>query len=165
MTTSFQKRKGGARRLLSPSLLFSLLLLLVSTFIESAHGAKFKLAILFTSQVRGKVFPMNKYGSRAEMDSAYTRIDCKRRCKGGAASRITYIKKVRSAYNYTLLLDAGANFAGSMFFYKYKGAVSAEFASLASYDALSLSGTDFWPRIFSRLCRRDPPRLRPPPRI
>ena len=150
MTTSSQKRKGGGvRRLLSPSLLLSLslsllLLLLVSTFIESAHGAKFKLAILFTSQIRGKVFPVNKYGSRAEMDSAFTRIDCKRRCKGGAASRITYIKKVRSAYNHTLLLDAGASFAGSMFFYKYKGSVSAEFASLASYDALSLSGTDFW---------------------
>ena len=57
-------------------------------------------------------------------------------CYGGLARRVTKIQEIRNSTENVLLLDAGHQFQGSMWFYVYKGEATANFMNKLSYDAM-----------------------------
>ena len=55
----------------------------------------------------------------------------------------TAIERVRSEKKNVLLLDAGDQFTGTMWFEQYKGLASATFMNLMKYDAMTLGNHEF----------------------
>ena len=85
---------------------------------------------------------LHKYGG--DTDLKYNKIKCSSKCFGGATERVTYVEQARARHNNTILLDGGGMWHGSTFAYKFKGSVSAEFASQMKYDVLGVDQSDFF---------------------
>lgn len=57
-------------------------------------------------------------------------------CFGGVARRATAIQRVRSSEPHVLLLDAGDQFQGTVWFNVFKGAEAARFMNRLRYDVM-----------------------------
>jgi len=60
---------------------------------------------------------------------------------GGAARAMNVIQQVRSEVDNTLLVNAGDNFTGSLFYYVHRGQDSVELMNAAGYDVMTLAIT------------------------
>ncbi|CAB1440470.1 unnamed protein product [Pleuronectes platessa] len=65
------------------------------------------------------------------------------RCSAGVARRATEVRRVRAAERNVLLLDAGDQFQGTVWFNYYKGAEAAHFMNSLRYDAMTLGNHEF----------------------
>uniref|UniRef100_A0A8C6TTK4 5'-nucleotidase n=1 Tax=Neogobius melanostomus TaxID=47308 RepID=A0A8C6TTK4_9GOBI len=113
--------------LLLPSLLLSLFALVSSGF---------ELSLLHTNDVHARV------EETSEVSGACSRSKGKH-CFGGVARRATAVKRLRVAEPNVLLLDAGDQFQGSVWFSFYKGAEAAHFMNKLSYDAMAFGNHEF----------------------
>ncbi|KAM8832587.1 5'-nucleotidase isoform 2-T3 [Spinachia spinachia] len=64
-------------------------------------------------------------------------------CFAGVARRASEIRRVRAQENHVLLLDAGDQFQGTVWFNYYKGAEAAHFMNLLGYDAMVFGNHEF----------------------
>jgi 5'-nucleotidase len=64
-------------------------------------------------------------------------------CVGGLARRKTAIDKVRREKEHVLLLDAGDQFQGSLFYTKYKGHEARRFMNELNYTAMTFGNHEF----------------------
>ncbi|XP_041832486.1 5'-nucleotidase [Melanotaenia boesemani] len=64
-------------------------------------------------------------------------------CFGGVARRATMINRIRSEGTNVLLLDAGDQFQGTVWFNFYKGAEAAHFMNKLHYDAMVFGNHEF----------------------
>lgn len=64
-------------------------------------------------------------------------------CFAGVARRATMVKKIREAEKNVLLLDAGDQFQGTVWFNFYKGAEAAHFMNKLRYDAMAFGNHEF----------------------
>jgi len=76
--------------------------------------------------VHARVEETNKYSSKCTKGS----------CFAGVARRFTKIKEIRSQEQNVLLLDAGDQFQGTVWFNFYKGEEAAHFMNKLGYDAM-----------------------------
>ena len=91
----------------------------------------FELTILHTNDVHARIEETNKYGGPcAPADSVA------KKCFGGVARRQTAIKDIRQTHRNVLLLDAGDQFQGTVWFNVYKGLATAFFMNRLGYDAM-----------------------------
>ena len=102
------------------------------------------LQFTLSSQVRGAVFPVNRWGTMCSLDDL-EEDSCD--CYGGAARRQGVIdrNRARAAAHGAdhVLLDLGAFFFGSGIFYStFYGSVSASFFTKAGYDAHTFAFRD-----------------------
>ncbi|KAI8896163.1 Metallo-dependent phosphatase-like protein [Globomyces pollinis-pini] len=67
----------------------------------------------------------------------------KKECVGGAARLSTTIKKLRSEYENTILLDAGDMFTGTLLFTYYGGEAIGYFMNKMKYDTACVGNHDF----------------------
>ncbi|XP_016062807.1 PREDICTED: 5'-nucleotidase [Miniopterus natalensis] len=65
------------------------------------------------------------------------------RCVGGMARLATQVQRIRSAEPHVLLLDAGDQYQGTIWFTVYKGAEVAHFMNALGYDAMALGNHEF----------------------
>src|SRR5690606_10444039 len=67
------------------------------------------------------------------------------KCFGGAARLVTAVNDARDALQgqNVILLNAGDNFQGSLFYTTYKGTVEAEFLNLMKTDAMMVGNHEF----------------------
>lgn len=102
-----------------------IIILLLGTAIPSA--ADWTLVLLHTNDVHARV----------EETSVHS-IKCGRadKCYGGVARRATEIRRIRNEEPNVLLLDAGDQFQGMVWFTLYKGAEAAHFMNRLGYDAM-----------------------------
>ncbi len=87
---------------------------------------EFELTLLHTNDVHARVEETNKDSGKCT----------KPPCFAGVARRFTKIKEVRSKERNVLLLDAGDQFQGTVWFNFYKGAEAAHFMNKLGYDAM-----------------------------
>uniref|UniRef100_A0A8B9L991 5'-nucleotidase n=1 Tax=Astyanax mexicanus TaxID=7994 RepID=A0A8B9L991_ASTMX len=111
-----------------PSLLLQLLLLCLC-----ACAADWELALLHTNDVHARVEETNKDSGKCT----------KPPCFAGVARRFTKIRELRSRETNSLLLDAGDQFQGTVWFNLYKGAEAAHFMNKLGYDAMALGNHEF----------------------
>ncbi|CAH1800913.1 unnamed protein product [Owenia fusiformis] len=64
-------------------------------------------------------------------------------CYGGVARRFTKIKEIRQMDENVLLLDAGDQFLGTVWFHAFDGLANAQFMNMMAYDAMSLGNHEF----------------------
>uniref|UniRef100_A0A8C2PWI9 5'-nucleotidase n=1 Tax=Cyprinus carpio TaxID=7962 RepID=A0A8C2PWI9_CYPCA len=94
---------------------------------------EFELILLHTNDVHARVEETNKDSGKCS----------KPPCFAGVARRFTKIKEVRSKEKNVLLLDAGDQFQGTVWFNFYKGAEAAHFMNKLGYDAMAIGNHEF----------------------
>ncbi|KAG7331701.1 hypothetical protein KOW79_005670 [Hemibagrus wyckioides] len=118
----------AGRALLPPPLL--LLFLCASCRLAAAD---WELTILHTNDVHARVEETNKDSGKC------TKGDC----YAGVARRFTKIQEIRSSEKNVLLLDAGDQFQGTVWFNYYKGDEASYFMNKLGYDAMALGNHEF----------------------
>ncbi|KAJ8270818.1 hypothetical protein GJAV_G00119630 [Gymnothorax javanicus] len=98
-----------------------------------ASGANFELTLLHTNDVHARVEETNEHSGACTKGS----------CFAGVARRFTKIKEIRNRERNVLLLDAGDQFQGTVWFNHYKGAEAAYFMNKLKYDAMALGNHEF----------------------
>ena len=94
-------------------------------------GNCFEITILHTNDVHARIVETNVYGGRCSpQDSAANK------CYGGVARRQTVINRIRNSHDNVLLLDAGDQFQGTVWFNVYEGLATAQFMNMLRYDAM-----------------------------
>jgi 5'-nucleotidase len=121
---------------------FRLAFLSVSAFAVSAGAAfaDYELNIPHINDFHSRIESINKYDSTCSAED-----EGKGACFGGAARLLTAINQTRAglAGKNTLLLNAGDNFQGSLFYTTYKGAAEAEFLNMMKFDAMTVGNHEF----------------------
>ncbi|CAH1789487.1 unnamed protein product [Owenia fusiformis] len=96
------------------------------------------ITLLHTNDVHARIEEFNSFGgtcSPTERDN--------KECYGGVARRLTKIKEIRQIEQNVLLLDAGDQFQGTVWFYAFDGLANAQFMNMMAYDAMSLGNHEF----------------------
>lgn len=97
----------------------------------AAVVADFNLTILHVKVFSSRFEQMNKYSGRCpDADTA------EGKCFGGTARLVTKVTEQRSLHPHTILLSAGDEFSGTLWFYKYGSNVTAEFMNRVQYDVM-----------------------------
>ncbi|KAG7220186.1 hypothetical protein INR49_018407 [Caranx melampygus] len=117
---------GAPPRLLSTRLLFPLLLLL-SPGSSASSSTTWDLVLLHTNDVHGRVEETSKRSGTCGKSGE---------CFAGVARRATVIKRIRGSESNVLLLDAGDQFQGTVWFNYYKGAEAAHFMNKLQYSIM-----------------------------
>lgn len=112
----------------------------VLTLSASAAFADFELNILHTNDFHSRIEAINKYDSTCSAEEAG-----KNECFGGIARMKTAIdsRKAELKDANVLVLDAGDQFQGSLFYTTYKSAPIAEFMNGIGYDAMAIGNHEF----------------------
>lgn len=104
--------------------------------------AEYVLHILHTNDFHNRIEPINKYGSTCDAET-----EAAGECFGGVARVAAKVRelreKVTSEGDNVLVLDAGDQYQGSLFYTTYKGKDVAEFMSAIGYDAMALGNHEF----------------------
>ncbi|GHD11477.1 5'-nucleotidase C-terminal domain-containing protein [Tianweitania populi] len=105
-----------------------------------ASWADYTLNILHINDWHSRIEGNNKYESTCSQEEKD-----KGECIGGAARLVTAIRQQREALNgqNVLVLDAGDNYQGSLFFQTYHGDVETEFSNLIKFDAMTVGNHEF----------------------
>ncbi|TPK75438.1 LysM peptidoglycan-binding domain-containing protein [Mesorhizobium sp. B2-4-15] len=113
-----------------------------STLVLSAGAsfADYTLNILHINDWHSRIEGNNKYETTCSADE-----ETKGECIGGAGRLITAIAQERKKLQgqNVLLLSAGDNFQGSLFYTTYKGKVEGEFLNDMKFDAMALGNHEF----------------------
>ncbi|WP_292132020.1 bifunctional UDP-sugar hydrolase/5'-nucleotidase, partial [Mesorhizobium sp.] len=102
--------------------------------------ADYTLNILHINDWHSRIEGNNKYESTCSAEE-----ETKGECIGGAGRLITAIAQERKKLEgqNVLLLSAGDNFQGSLFYTTYKGKVEGEFLNDMKFDAMALGNHEF----------------------
>jgi len=98
----------------------------------------FALTILHTNDIHAHLAPFDDLGAYCDKEK-----DAAGKCLGGAARLATAVGRERAKGGNQLLLDAGDQFQGTLFFTKYKGEACAFFMDRLGYDAMTLGNHEF----------------------
>ena len=109
---------------------------------SGAASADYTLHILHINDLHSRIEPINRFDSTcAPEDNAAGE------CFGGVARIATKVNELRDAIEAgggnVLVLDAGDQFNGSLFYTTYKGAAAAEFMNAIGVDAMALGNHEF----------------------
>jgi len=115
---------------------FAIGLLLCSA--AMAAGEDFSLTILSTNDIHAHLSPIDPMGVMCDQ-----KADAAGTCQGGVARLATAIARERAKGVPTLLLDAGDQFSGTLYFTQYKGEPLAVFMNALGYDAMTLGNHEF----------------------
>lgn len=117
--------------------------LMTASILALSSGAAFadyELNILHINDLHSRIESINKFDSTCSAED-----EGKNECFGGVARLKALIDQKRqnlSGKN-VLLLNAGDNFQGSLFFTTYKGLAEAEFLNLMKFDAMTVGNHEF----------------------
>jgi 5'-nucleotidase len=105
-----------------------------------AAGAEVTLHILHTNDFHSRIEAVNAFNSTCSAEDA-----AEGKCFGGIARLVTKVAEMRAALDgqNVLLLDAGDQFQGSLFYTTYKGGLVAELMQALDYDAMALGNHEF----------------------
>ena len=98
----------------------------------------FALTILHTNDVHARIVDADRNGL-----SCFTTDSASAPCFGGVARLATKVKEVRSQRDHVILLDAGDQFQGTLFFTYYKGSAIQRFMNELGYQAMAVGNHEF----------------------
>ncbi len=114
----------------------------LAAFVMSASAAAFagelNLTILHTNDVHGRLAPTPPFGSECSPQHI-----AENKCRGGAARLASAIAAIRGEGGNTVLLDAGDQFQGTLFYTHYKGQAAAQVMNRLGYDAMAVGNHEF----------------------
>ncbi|XP_067676568.1 5'-nucleotidase-like [Haliotis asinina] len=103
------------------------------------NGRAFNLTIVHTNDIHAHFEQTNVHGGPCSAKDAAAN-----KCYGGYPRIVTKVKEFRNLKpNNTLVIDAGDQYQGTLWFYYFGGNVTAEFVNLLGYDAMALGNHEF----------------------
>ena len=129
---------------------FALALLFLCASLPALAGA-LDLTILHSNDVHGRLAATPPFGSEC---SAQHIADNK--CLGGTARMAGTIAAIRGEGGNVVLLDAGDQFQGTLFYTYYKGQAAAQVMNRLGYDAMAVGNHEFddGPQTLGRFAER-----------
>ena len=107
-----------------------------------AANAEDRLHILHVNDMHSRIEPINRFDSTCSAED-----DAAGECFGGAARVKTAIDTLRAGITAeggaVLVLDAGDQFQGSLFYTTYKGEAAAEMVNAIGFDAMAVGNHEF----------------------
>ncbi len=100
--------------------------------------ADYSITILHTNDFHDRFEPINRFDSTCKPED-----NDEGKCFGGAARMVTAINDAKARHDNWLLLDAGDQFQGTLFFQYYGGDVQAEIMNGLGYDAMAVGNHEF----------------------
>ncbi len=124
----------------SPGALPSIVVFLLSAalLVGCPEPEPFSLVILHTNDTHARFLPTNQIGSTCRDEDR-----AERSCRGGVARRASLVADVRNQHPNVLLLDAGDQFQGTLFYSRFKGLVAQRTMNALGYDAMVLGNHEF----------------------
>ncbi|MFV0383073.1 bifunctional metallophosphatase/5'-nucleotidase [Paracoccus sp. (in: a-proteobacteria)] len=114
----------------------------VAALMAGSAQAEMVLHILHTNDVHSRIEPVNKYDSTCDAETLAAG-----ECFGGVARIATKVRELRDQITAgggnVLVLDAGDQYQGSLFFSTYKGEEVVEFMTAIGYDAMAVGNHEF----------------------
>ncbi|XP_071955987.1 snake venom 5'-nucleotidase-like, partial [Antedon mediterranea] len=108
-------------------------------FSDQAETTAVNITFLHTNDVHTRIEQASLTGSTCTSEMAADDM-----CFGGIARRATVVSKIRRENETNvLLLDAGDEFQGTMWYYVYRGLATSHFMNMLQYDAMSLGNHEF----------------------
>lgn len=104
----------------------------------TAAAENFTLRIVHMNDFHSRVEAINKYGSTCS-----SKEQAENKCLGGSARIKTAIDAARAENPDVLVLDAGDQFQGSLFYTTYKGMAEVEMMNAIGYDAMAIGNHEF----------------------
>ncbi|MEM8541481.1 MAG: 5'-nucleotidase C-terminal domain-containing protein [Pseudomonadota bacterium] len=105
-------------------------------------AADYTLNILHINDLHSRIEPINRFDSTCNAED-----DAEGKCFGGIARVKTKIDERRASLAGTdqnvILLDAGDQFQGSLFYTTYKGDAAVEFMNQMGFDAMAVGNHEF----------------------
>ncbi|NWR33769.1 V5NTD nucleotidase, partial [Tachuris rubrigastra] len=98
-------------------------------------AGELRLTLLHTNDVHGRVEAQGAGPRRCAGDAPG--------CFGGVARRAARVAAERAAHPNVLLLDAGDQYQGTVWFSRFKGREAVHFMNLLRYDAMALGNHEF----------------------
>jgi 5'-nucleotidase len=125
---------------MSKSVGLGLLTLSLLTLSAGASFADYQLNILHINDFHSRDESINKFDATCTAEE-----ETKKECFGGAARLKTEIDERRKALagQNVILLDAGDNFQGSLFYTTYRGQAEVEFLNDMKFDAMTVGNHEF----------------------
>ncbi|NHF72553.1 bifunctional metallophosphatase/5'-nucleotidase [Paracoccus xiamenensis] len=107
-----------------------------------AAQAEYVLHVLHTNDVHSRIEEINKYDSTCDAETAEAK-----ECFGGvgriAAKARELSEQITAEGGNVILLDAGDQYQGSLFYTTYKGTEVVEFMKAIGYDAMAVGNHEF----------------------
>ncbi|MEM9972206.1 MAG: metallophosphoesterase, partial [Pseudomonadota bacterium] len=103
-----------------------------------AASAEYSITILHTNDFHDRFEPISRFNSGCDEED-----NLAGECFGGAARMVTAIEAAKARNDNWLLLDAGDQFQGTLFFQFYAGDVQAEMMTKLGYDAMAVGNHEF----------------------
>ncbi|MDJ1006878.1 MAG: bifunctional metallophosphatase/5'-nucleotidase [Paracoccaceae bacterium] len=120
-------------------MLTRLLLAAASTaLMATAAAAEYKITILHTNDFHDRFEPISRFNSTCRPDD-----NAEGKCFGGMARMVTAVNEAKARHDNVMLLDAGDQFQGTLFFQFYGGDVQAEMMNVLGYDAMAVGNHEF----------------------
>jgi 5'-nucleotidase / UDP-sugar diphosphatase len=114
----------------------------VLAFATGLARADYTLHILHTNDMHSRVEQINAFDSTCSAEDAAAA-----KCFGGVGRVVAKVDALRSALTAAgenvIVLDAGDQFQGSLFYTTYKGELVAEFMNRIGYDVMALGNHEF----------------------
>ncbi len=126
----------GTLRLVTPIAVMVVILSLAPA--AGAQGGDFTLTIVHTNDTHAHIAQFNESGGTCSADDA-----AGGKCYGGVARRVTMINRIRAEGGNMVLLDAGDQFQGTLFYTQYKGQESVPFLNMMGYQAMAVGNHEF----------------------
>jgi 5'-nucleotidase/UDP-sugar diphosphatase len=102
--------------------------------VEAEEGKEFTLTILHTNDVHAHYQPFDAYAGSCEIGEE---------CTGGSARVADAVSQIRGEGGNVLLLDAGDQFQGTLFFNQYKGQAARALMNAIGYEAMAIGNHEF----------------------
>jgi len=106
--------------------------------VGTALADDFALTILHTNDIHAHLAAFDSLGAYCDAEK-----DAAGKCQGGTARLATAVARERGKGGNMLLLDAGDQFQGTLYFTRYKGEANAFFMNRLGYDAMTLGNHEF----------------------
>jgi 5'-nucleotidase len=97
-----------------------------------------KVTILHTNDIHAHLDEFNEFGTECD-EKAIT----ENKCYGGVARIKSIVDEFRSKSDEIILVDAGDQFQGTLFFNLYGGIISADVMNTIGYDAMTIGNHEF----------------------
>jgi 5'-nucleotidase len=106
--------------------------------LSSTSSADFELVLLHTNDVHAHIQTFDRHGSTCEEGKS-----AKHECWGGMARMATLVRALRGQYPNSLLVDAGDQFQGTLFYTYYGGDAIRQIMNRIGYNAMALGNHEF----------------------
>ena len=120
------------------SIIVAILLVFGSLPVSAQDDAGFTLTVLHTNDTHSHIEQFDGFsGSCSEEEAAAGE------CFGGIARRATKLAELRASAANPILVDAGDQFQGSLFYTEYRGQEAADYMPMLGYQAMAVGNHEF----------------------